>query len=170
MHPHENLYTPDCIRTISGIYFNVFEPTPDMVCIEDIAHALSHQPRWAGHTPVFYSVAAHSLHVAHRALPQHKLCALLHDASEAYLCDIPTPIKARIPQYKEIEEKVMQAIAQKLGFVWPMPQAVKDIDKLVLEWEWKNIKLGGNPTYAIWPPEQNKANFLTRFEEYSKLI
>lgn len=104
-----------------------------------------------------------------RSRPQHKLSALLHDASEAYLCDMPSPIKAMMPQYSEIENRLMAIIAQKFGFAWPLSPEVKDIDTQRLEWEWMNIKLGHNPTYAIWTPEENKKNFLTRFEEYSKL-
>ena len=53
-HREENLYTPNCIRTFTGIYVNVFEPTPEMICIEDIAHALSNQCRFSGHLPTFY--------------------------------------------------------------------------------------------------------------------
>ena len=53
----ENLYTPNCIRTFTGLYMNVFNPKPDMICIEDIAHALSQQPRFGGHLPRMYSVA-----------------------------------------------------------------------------------------------------------------
>ena len=45
----ENLYTKDCIRTFTGIYMNVFNPTSEMICIEDIAHSLSLQCRFAGH-------------------------------------------------------------------------------------------------------------------------
>lgn len=57
----ESLYTPNCIRTFTGIYMNVFDPTDEMICIEDIANALSHQCRFAGHLPNFYSVAQHSV-------------------------------------------------------------------------------------------------------------
>ncbi|MFC4230551.1 hypothetical protein ACFOW1_01525 [Parasediminibacterium paludis] len=60
----EDLYKPNCIRTYTGLYMNVFDPTPEMICIEDIAHALSHQCRFSGHTKQFYSVAQHSYHVA----------------------------------------------------------------------------------------------------------
>lgn len=165
-----HLYTPDCIRTYSGHYLNVFQPNPDHISIQDIAHALSHQPRWAGHTDKFYSVAQHSLSACHRATPQYKLSALMHDASEAYLSDIPSPIKARMPEYKAIEDRLMHCIAQKFGFEWPMPQAVKDIDKKLLEWEWLNIKLGQNPGYAIMSMEQCKRSFLYRFEEYTAQV
>lgn len=165
----QHLYTPGCIRTYSGHYLDILNPQPEHICIEDIAHALAHQPRWAGHTPIFYSVAAHSLACAHMAPPQHKLAALLHDASEAYLCDMPSPIKALMPQYSAIENRLMAIIAQKFGFAWPISPEVKAIDKQRLEWEWMNIKLGHNPTYAMWSPEENKANFIARFEEYRKL-
>lgn len=133
----ENSYTPNCIRTFAGIYVNVFDPTPEMFTIEDIAHSLSMQPRFGGHYPVFYSVADHCLNCAHLIKERElKLCALLHDASEAYLLDLPKPIKMNIPQYNEIEDKLMKVIAAKFDFPYPLPQAVKDIDKQMLEWEW----------------------------------
>ena len=52
------LFVPDHIRTYTGKYFNAFDPLPELICIEDIAHALSQQPRYAGHLPQFYSVAS----------------------------------------------------------------------------------------------------------------
>src|SRR5665811_1025646 len=97
----ENLYTPNCIRTFTGIYMNVFEPTPEMISIEDIAHALTMQCRFGGHLPDFYSVAQHSLNCSYLIdNPKLKLTALLHDASEAYLLDIPRPIKNNLNNYK----------------------------------------------------------------------
>lgn len=141
--PVENLYTKDCIRTVSGIYVNVFEPTEDMICIEDIAHALSMQPRFGGHLPSFYSVAQHSASCCALAEHPHKLAALLHDASEAYLLDIPRPIKNRLANYKEIEHGLMLVIAKKFGFEWPLHQQVKDIDELMLQTEWHEIMLSG---------------------------
>lgn len=119
-HQEENLYTPDCIRTFTGIYVNVFEPTEEMICIEDIAHALSNQCRFGGHLPVFYSVAQHSIIMSDKMHESHKLAALLHDASEAYLLDIPRPIKKGLSNYKEIEDKLMTAIAAKFGFEYPL--------------------------------------------------
>lgn len=166
-----NLYDihPDCIRTITGKDFNVFEPNPDLIDIEDIAHALSNQCRWGGHLPKFYSVAQHSLNCAHRATEPFKLQALLHDASEAYLLDIPTPIKRKLANYAEIEDGLMRAISQKFGFPWPTCDTVRAIDKAVLEWEWENLKLGGNPDYAIMSSEDAKRTFLWRFNQISAI-
>jgi hypothetical protein len=141
MIAEENLYTPDCIRTASGIYMNVFEPTPEMVCIEDIAHALTYQCRFGGHLPTFYSVAHHSLNCSYLIdEPELKLAALLHDASEAYLLDIPRPIKQRLRDYKEIEDGLMRVIANKFGFEWPLHPEVKKVDEIMLQLEWDCAK------------------------------
>jgi hypothetical protein len=145
----ENLFTPDCIRTISGKYVNVFEPKVEMICIEDIAHALSNQCRFAGHTPYFYSVAQHSNLCFELASPEHKLAALLHDASEAYLCDIPRPIKLRLPEYKLIEDKLMKLIAEKFGFQYPLHPEVKEIDDRLLKMEWDNLIIREKKDHVI---------------------
>lgn len=137
----ENLYTPDCIRTVSGIYLNVLSPTEDMITIEDIAHGLSHQCRFGGHTKKFYSVAEHSIKVSILLPEEHRLAGLLHDASEAYLADIPSPIKKHIPGYLEMENSLMTVIANKFGFQWPLHDLVKDADKKMLEREWDTIVL-----------------------------
>lgn len=140
----ENLYTKDSIRTVSGLYVNIIDPNPDTIIIEDIAHALTVQRRFGGHIKVHYSVAEHSLDVMNRVtLNEYKLQALMHDASEAYLLDIPSPIKQHLKGYYEIEENLMKVISQKFGFEWPMSKEVKQADKDALEWEWKYIKLGG---------------------------
>ena len=148
----ENLYTPNCIRTFTGIYFNVLEPTPEMVCAEDIAHGLSMQCRFGGHLKNFYSVAQHSLEVA-RMLPRHlKIGGTFHDASETYLVDVPRPAKLLIPNYKEIEDRIMNVIALKFGFNWPMDEAIKAADEVRLQWEWDNCMLGdykGMPQHLV---------------------
>lgn len=81
------------IQTYSGELFDPFNPDMEKIRIVDIAHALSNQPRFAGHTQVFYSVAEHCINVARRVDRKFALAALLHDASEAYLLDIPSPLK-----------------------------------------------------------------------------
>ena len=138
----ENLYTPNCIRTVTGIYINVFEPTEEMVCIEDIAHSLCQQPRFGGHLPSFYSVAQHSLNCSYLIdQPELKLAALLHDASEAYLMDIPKPIKSGLTNYKEIEDRLMKVIAKKFGFDYPLNDEIKKVDEMMLQLEWDCLML-----------------------------
>jgi hypothetical protein len=161
----ENLYTPNCIRTFTGIYMNVFEPTLDMICIEDIAHALSNQCRFGGHLPEFYSVAQHSLLCCGLAEEEYQLQALLHDASEAYLLDIPRPVKQGLSNYKEIENKLMLLIASKFGFQYPLDQQVKLIDEEMLKIEWHGLMLSRKPPFECWTPAYAKEMFLKTFDE-----
>lgn len=96
------------------------------ICIEDIAWSLSHQCRFAGHYPVFFSIAEHSIYVAdmckqslidHEECLVNKIClaALLHDAAEAYLCDIPSPLKELLPDYKNLYKEVEGLIELKFN-------------------------------------------------------
>lgn len=87
--------------------------------IEDIAHALSNLCRFGGHCTQFYSVAEHSVLVAEivRRLGgtlEQQLWALMHDATEAYMVDVPTPVKVILKGYREKEAEVMEEIASQL--------------------------------------------------------
>jgi hypothetical protein len=137
----ENLYIPNCIRTVSGRYVNVLDPDPETLDLSDIAHALSHVPRFGGHLPMPWSVLQHSMLVESMVPGRLKLQALLHDASEAFLCDVPSPLKAHLPEYMLIEERMMQAIATRFGFTWPLDPVVKAADTKALELEWEHIML-----------------------------
>lgn len=150
----ENLFTPRCIRTHSGIYMNVFEPTLEMIDINDIAHALSHQCRFGGHLDTHYSVAQHSFHCAELVSEEHKLSALLHDASEAYLVDIPSPIKKELPNYKVLEDNLMKVIAEKFGFQFPLSKEVHEADVKMLHFEWDAFMLGEKPKKETVPLSQ----------------
>jgi len=161
----ENLYTKDCIRTFSGQYVNVFEPDPEKINIIDIAHALSMQCRFGGHLPNFYSVAQHSIVVASIVSKEHKIAALLHDASEAYLMDIPRPIKIRLANYKEIEDGLMKVIAEKFGFEYPLSEDVKEADEKRLKIEW-NCCMLEKDTIECWASSVAKMKFAN---EYFKL-
>jgi hypothetical protein len=162
----ENLYTPNCIRTFTGIYVNVFEPTMEMIFIEDIAHALSNQCRFGGHLPQFYSVAQHSTAMSTKMHKKHKLAALLHDASEAYLLDIPSPIKKGLSNYKEIEDRLMILIAEKFGFQYPLHEKVKEVDEYMLQWEWSSLMLTKDvfPKINCWSSKDAKRNFLISYK------
>lgn len=166
----ENLYTPNCIRTFSGIYVNVFEPKPEMFVIEDIAHALSHQPRFSGHLRDFYTVGQHSIECSKRVPPPIKFDALMHDASEAYLLDMPSPIKARMPEYKAVEENLMKILAEVFHFKYPLPAEVKAVDKQMLELEWHQFMLGNELERPLpcLSPRAVKEAFLTHYYRLKK--
>lgn len=169
---HENLNTPNCIRTFTGIYMNVFEPTLEMICIEDIAHALSNQCRFGGHLPEFYSVAQHSLLCSQTVGDEYRLQALLHDASEAYLLDIPRPIKQGLSNYKEIEDNLMILIAEKFGFKYPLEKPVKQIDEEMLQFEWEHLMLQKPliDNFVCWSAGYAKRRFLETYAELSSVV
>lgn len=173
-------YTPETawIQTFSGGTFNPIQPKVEEVNIVDIAHALSYQCRYAGHTTRFYSVAEHSLYVSYNVPAQWALEALLHDASEAYLVDIPRPIKPFLANYYALEQGVMNAIGQAFNLsrdpaCW---QAVKEVDTRILadekaqvmspayhpgEWQGMLPPLGIN--VHGYPPEEANRRFMARF-------
>lgn len=100
--------TDPVILTRSGRYLNLLDPQPSSIDIDDIAWALAHINRYTGHTSVAYSVAEHSIRVAELLkaegyTPKAQLAGLLHDATEAYLGDVSSPLKALLPEYKAIE-------------------------------------------------------------------
>lgn len=127
------------IQTFSGKAFHPLNPKVEEVCIEDIAHALSQQCRYTGHTHDFYSVAEHSIYVAMVLPTPYKLWGLLHDASEAYVADIARPLKPYLTNYLTIEETIMRIIAEKFHLDWPIPKIVHAADMAVFEAERKQV-------------------------------
>lgn len=96
-------------------------------------------------------------------MPQeHAFAALMHDASEAYLLEIPRPIKNRMPEYKAIEDNLMMAIAAKFNFQYPMHDLVKDADNYALEHEWEEVFIKGNLLFKI-TQEDARTSFIERF-------
>ena len=123
------------LSTYTGKKFFPFDPRPEQICIEDIAHGLSMLCRFSGQCPYFYSVAEHSIYLVHFLPDNLQLEGLLHDASEAYLADLPRPVKAGLPEYKAIEARVERVIAEKLGLPFPMAPEVKAADQALLKHE-----------------------------------
>jgi hypothetical protein len=131
----------DWICTASGKKFFPMEPNPADICIEDIAHALSHLCRFTGHTREFYSVAEHSVRVSRAALPADALWGLLHDASEAYLCDVASPVKRHhsFAPYRAIERRVQNSICRRFGLPLEMPDSVHSADNVLLWTEKRDL-------------------------------
>lgn len=171
MNKNEELHTGQTIRTFTGKYVDVLNPDPDTIDIIDIAHALSHMCRFAGHTPVFYSVAQHCIECTDALIfpmsPKSNLTLLLHDASEAYLLDMPRPIKRHLKDYKALEENMMAVIAAKFNLEYPFPAFVKSVDNQMLEIEHSNLILGKGP-FEVMSPTDAKTLFLYRYEQFTK--
>ena len=135
------------IQTYMGRQFYPLDPRPEDVTLEDIMHSLSMQVRYTGHAPEAYTIAQHSVLVSHRAqhlAEQHGMVksycvdaaryGLLHDATEAYLVDVPRPIKPMLKNYAEIEAQVMVAIALRFGLGEEAPEVKQaDNDTLIAE-------------------------------------
>lgn len=122
------------IQTFTGIFFDPLNPDPSLIRIEDIAHALSMQCRFSGHTRRHLSVAEHSMRVARLCPEECRLEGLLHDAAEAYLVDLPRPVKHSelMRHHRLLDFRIEQAVAERFGLVHPWPDRVKRADNLML--------------------------------------
>lgn len=127
------------LTTASGRAIDIQRITPDDVSILDIAHSLSNLCRFAGHTREFYSVAQHSVRVALALPPELRLAGLLHDATEAYVVDLPRPVKCLLPDYKRIEANVWEAISFKFGIARFEHPLIKEVDDRALRTEWEEL-------------------------------
>ena len=158
-NPIKGLYDfPNKVRTVSGKYIDLFNLTPEDIDIEDIAYGLAHTARFGGQTRRYYSVAEHAIVVSVNLPLELKLAGLLHDASEAYIGDMPSPVKNRLPDYKYLEDHIMSVVAQKYGFKWPLEELVVKQDRETLESEWESIVL-----CDLWDEETPKHNIIGGF-------
>ena len=120
------------MQTYTGKLVDLANFTEEDVRLRDIIHSLSMINRFTGHTTVPYTVAQHSVVVSKLVPPEDSMWGLLHDASEAYLGDIATPLKSFLPDYMQLERHVQRTIAKKFGLKWPMPESVKVADRRAL--------------------------------------
>lgn len=115
----------------SGRLVDLAHPRPDDVDLDDIAHGLAHLCRFDGQCEHFYSVAQHSVLVS-RLCEMHADWALFHDAHEAYLGDVSSPLKALLgPEYRRLSEKWDIAIAARFGLRRAM-KSVKRADTIAM--------------------------------------
>lgn len=165
------------IQTYTGIPYWPFDPRPEDVLIEDIAHALSNLCRYTGHTKKFYSVAEHSVHVSYMVSESYALEALMHDASEAYCSDLSRPVKQALREYQIVEQINDTIIRERFGLPLEESPCVKraDNDILLIEksallrptLDWKLTISRPYPEIQIqgYSPESAKLRFLARFQE-----
>lgn len=169
---------PDWILTHSGKRFSFQDIDPETIDIEDIATALSNICRFTGHLDQHYSVAQHCVLVSHLVEPHLAFEALMHDASEAYCGDVSSPLKARLPDYREIEGRVDRAIRAKYGLPLVESPEVKVADLRMLASEMGMF--GRHGAHALpdpdkylpadimglrlLPAEEARVAFLQRFE------
>lgn len=182
--------TTDWIQTYTGARFYPLEPDLDLIRIADIAHSLSMQCRYTGHTARFYSVAEHSLILAKEFHTgwHYRLVALLHDATEAYLSDIPRPLKY-LPEfafYRHAEDRLQEMIFDKFcKFRWQDTiTGIKKSDTLLLAQECHVplIMAGGcegfdlvethgyTPNIQYLPPEAAERAFIAEYTRLSEMM
>lgn len=166
------------IRTYTDRAVDFLEPRLETINITDIAHALAITNRFSGHTMFPYSVAQHSVLAAVAAPFSLQLEALLHDAHEAYVGDMPTPLKHLMPEYQELEGRMELAVRTKFGLPWNMSPEVKHIDRRMLATEaehfgfslWTDIGTVV-PFHAMkieeWDWTRARDEFIERFNVYT---
>lgn len=185
------------LRTRSGRMVNPLDPDPGQLVIEDVAYALASIPRYGGHTRL--SVAQHAATMAdvyrvggsRGAVPaadvaeraRLALDALMHDASEYLLGDIPSPLK-RLPGftfYREAEDRLMHVLAEKFRFRWPMPPEIAALDRAMRKAEQADLmgvvsdpadakaaRLACPGKVTVWTAAAAENGFLARFRELSR--
>jgi hypothetical protein len=172
-----DIKTDPWLQTVSGRVISILHPYPDDIEIGDIAHALSNICRFGGHTTSFFSVAQHSIIVSHLLPPKLGLWGLLHDASEAYLTDIPRPLKIHLNgRYAELEKLFMDVICEKFGLPTEEPPEVNEADQVALvterrdllveqsvEWDIKARPIGSGYKISPMEPWFAKHRFLGEF-------
>ncbi len=141
------------IQTFSG-KMNPVNPNPDDINIVDIAHGLSNVCRYTGQCRKFYSVAEHSVRVSEYLTSTGEsnevaLYGLLHDASEAYLADVATPVKTSdgFSMYRQYESSLQCLIYNKFGLSSVMPKCVDHADRVLLNTE--RLDLMSSPPEGI---------------------
>jgi hypothetical protein len=145
------------IRTYSGIAFWPLDPKESEIEIEDIAHSLSMLCRFNGHLKSFYSVAQHSVLVSGLCSKETQLWGLMHDAAEAYISDMPAPIKLEMPNFIDAEHVIQRVICNKFGLDIEEPDDVRKADLILRVTEMRDLRKSGMITsYYEYTPLKEK--------------
>lgn len=166
------------VQMNSGNKVYLDDLTHNKYSISDIAHSLANSCRYNGHSDIFYSVAQHSVHCSYFVSDKSlALEALMHDAAEAVLTDLPRPVKYFLDGVKEFDERITADIFKKYGLQYPLAECIHEVDNRMLATEARQIMKNSNidewgfigtlPVYNIhmvsWRPEHAKQLFLDRY-------
>lgn len=164
------------LQTYTGGQFFPLDPRAEEVRVQDIAHALANLCRFGGHCTHFYSVAQHSVIVSRLVPVRHALQALLHDAAEAYLVDVPRPLKLELPEYRVIEKRVQAVIYERFGLPAVEDPCIKQADDRALAQEHRDLMMRSAYDWSrladerplpmaiqALPAEVARGMFMTRF-------
>jgi len=171
------------ITTVHGKVFNFDRPEDtEPLDITDIAIPLGNVCRFAGQLDEFYSVAQHCVNVSMIVPAELAFTALMHDTAEAFTNDIVTPLKHKVPVFKELETRIEAEMAKRFGFQYPFPEEIHTADRQMLglemvylrgmnaaDWhhldgyEFEHLK----PLVDLtpWTPKMARRNFLMRYKE-----
>ncbi len=123
------------IQTYTGRRFFPLNPRVEDIDPVDVAHALALKCRYTGQCEFFFSVAQHSVLMSDYLASLEfdyvdQRWALMHDASEAYLPDVASPIKDHIQGFREIEDRLLQVIGERFGLPWPKAKFISYVDDM----------------------------------------
>ena len=161
--------TEEFIPTSSGNKIYYTEPKPEQIELEDLAHGL------AMNTRLLVSKELEKQGFG----PRLQIYGLLHDAAEAYVGDVPTPLKKELESFREIEHGIMDALWEALDLEPPSEQDwknIKEADRVLLNYEASEIV-----SQDGWAEEvdrdydleseswrEDKRKFMERFRELRK--
>jgi 5'-deoxynucleotidase YfbR-like HD superfamily hydrolase len=161
----EQIVKDGCMITVSGILIDLYNPNPELILIDDIAHGLANNCRWNGHTQQFWSVAQHCCMMYDVAPTEQKLSYLFHDAEEAYWGDMIKPLKNKIrdkcPEVIDLMSEMRRTIFKKFNIPELSVECMIDDFKL-LQWEFENIIKTNNTVF--WTPKQAKSEWIQRYK------
>lgn len=143
----------------SGTRFDLIDPKPESIHVDDIVRSLSNQCRFNGHVSRHYSIAQHTILVADNVPPELRAVALLHDASETWTGDISAPVKqalraldgSPVSGLDWIEAQIWIAIRERFAHLHlpPLiPPEVKLADKRALVTERRDLRVDSGLDWA----------------------
>lgn len=127
-----------------GVRFDLAVPSAESVSFRVIATVLARVPRFGGHTRGPLSVAQHCVEGARAIMRDHDrrdwaAAFLLHDAHEAYIGDITSPVRDALVFHAgtagdvvrraiaDLKGSIDRAIYEAAGIKWPLPAKTRAI-------------------------------------------